>query len=75
MTLRLPLAKGRNATVISAYTHTLNSDEHVIDAFNGERCAVLSGIPPSEDIIFLGDFNARLGTEAHYWQAGCGKNE
>lgn len=68
ITMRLPLAKGRFATLISAYAPTLTSDDQQKNFFYENLSDVLCRVPVSEELILLGDFNARVGTEAEAWR-------
>ncbi|KAK0131440.1 Craniofacial development protein 2 [Merluccius polli] len=74
MTLRLPLAKSRFATLVSVYAPTLNSEEGVKDRFYDNLCATLQSIPRNDKIILLGDFNARVGTNHEVWQGVIGRH-
>lgn len=60
MTVRIPLAKSRYAT-LSAYAPTLPSDESVNDGFYQLLDDTLHRIPRDDKIFLLGDFNARVG--------------
>jgi len=62
MTLRIPLAKGRYMTVLSAYAPTLTSDESFKDRFYDNLRSTLRAISPRDKIALLGDFNARVGS-------------
>ena len=58
MIWRIPLVKGRFATLISAYAPTLGADENIKDAFYESLDAALSKIPDSDKLVLMGDFNA-----------------
>ena len=58
MIWRIPLVKGRFATLISAYAPTLDADENIKDAFYESLDAALSKIPDSDKLVLMGDFNA-----------------
>ena len=68
-TLRIPLAKGRYMTVLSAYAPTLTSDESSKDRFYDNLRSTLRAISPRDKIALLGDFNARVGTNHHIWNS------
>ncbi len=73
MTIRLVLANNLIATVVSAYTPTLNSEEEVKETFYACLDETLSRIPKEDKIILLGDFNARVGRDQHLWKGTIGK--
>ena len=57
MTMRLPLSKDNFATVISVYAPTVtNPDEKQGDILQ-PVATVLSGIPRTDKILLIGDFN------------------
>ena len=74
MTLRIPLAAKRYATVVSAYAPTLPSAENIKDEFYDLLDRTLRSIPQADKIILLGDFNARVGTNYNVWGGVIGKH-
>ncbi|XP_072170030.1 craniofacial development protein 2-like [Diadema setosum] len=56
MTVHLPLAKKRYATLISTYAPTMTSPDDVKEQFYED-------LPNADKLIILGDFNARVGTD------------
>ena len=60
-TLRLPLAKIRYCTLIAAYGLTMKNSAANINISYDQLDQTLCVIPNSENIIILGDFNARVG--------------
>ena len=74
MTWRIPLAKHRYITLISAYAPTLDSSEEQKDAFYESLHSTLTAIPKEDKILLLGDFNARVGKQAHLWPRVIGKH-
>ena len=74
MTLRIPLASKRYATIISAYAPTLMAEEDVKDAFYDLLDQTLSHIHRSDKILLLGDFNARVGSNYAVWNGIIGKH-
>uniref|UniRef100_A0A0L8IH48 Endonuclease/exonuclease/phosphatase domain-containing protein n=1 Tax=Octopus bimaculoides TaxID=37653 RepID=A0A0L8IH48_OCTBM len=63
MFLRLPLRKGRYATLISAYAPTMNSSEDDKLAFYLSLLEIIHNIPHEEIVVILSDFNARVGAD------------
>ena len=62
MTMRLPLSKDNFATMISVYAPAMtNPDENKV--FYNHLASVLSGIPRTDTLLLIGDFNARIGIE------------
>jgi len=72
MTLRIPIASKQYATVISAYAPTLTSPEDTKDKFYSDLQSVLCAVPAADKLILLGDFNARVGTDATAWSGVIG---
>ena len=68
MKLRLPISKKRYATIISAYAPTLTSQDEVKEKFYADLKALLLTIPPSDKVLLLGDFNARIGSDHNQWK-------
>ena len=67
MTWRIPLTKHRFTNLISAYAPTLDSSEEQKDAFYESLHSTPAAIPIKDKILLLGDFNARVGRQAHLW--------
>ncbi len=74
MTLRIPLAKCRHATLISAYAPTLVANDEVKDIFYQALDAAIAKIPRNEKLILLGDFNARVGKDHDVWDGVIGRH-
>ncbi|XP_072182226.1 uncharacterized protein [Diadema setosum] len=74
MTVRLPLAKKRYATMISAYAPTMTSPDDVKERFYEDLQVTISAVPKADKLIILGDFNARVGTDYASWNGVLGKN-
>ena len=73
MTMRLPLSKDSFATIISVYAPTMtNPDEN--KAFYNQLASVLSGLPHTDKLLLIGDFNARIGRENDKWPLVMGKH-
>ncbi|XP_068703763.1 craniofacial development protein 2-like [Montipora foliosa] len=62
----------RFVNIISAYAPTLTSIPEAKDQFYEALQETLSGIPSSEGIYLLGDFNARVGTDWQAWPTCLG---
>ena len=67
MSLRIPLARGEHALVISAYAPTLVADEEDKDRFYCDLHELLHNANHRDKILLLGDFNARVGTRRDLW--------
>ena len=74
MTFRIPLAKGRYMTVLSAYAPTVTSDESSKDHFYDNLRSTLRTVSPRDKIVLLGDLNARVGSNHHTWNGIIGKH-
>jgi len=67
MTARLPLSRDSFATIISVCVPTkTNPDEHK-EVFDNQLASVFNGIPRTDNILLIGDFNARIGRENDRW--------
>lgn len=53
-------ASSQMATVISAYTPTLDTQNEV-KVFNADLDKILSEVPKEDKLILYGDFNGRIG--------------
>ena len=73
MTLRLPLKQNRHCTIISIYAPTMTNSTENIDGFYDQLNQTLRGIPGSDKIILMGDFNARVGNDYSTWKNVVGK--
>lgn len=74
MTLCMPLQGRNHATILSAYTPTLDADTAVKDIFYKTLRQTLLSIPKDDNIFLLGDFNARVGWDHFIWKRVIGKN-
>ena len=72
MTLQLPLAKNRFATLVSVYSPTLDSSDDVKDRFYDTLYSTLRRILQDDKIILLSDFNASLGRHHNIWHGVIG---
>ena len=66
LALRMSTESGP-ANIISAYAPTLCSPPGEEDAFYEALVEMISGIPNSDAIYLLGDFNARVGADHGAW--------
>ena len=57
MTMRLPLSKDNFVTIISVYAPTMTNPDENKEVFYNQ----LSGIPCTDKLLLIGDFNARIG--------------
>ena len=67
MVMRLELAHNQYMSVISAYLPTLDADVDVKEPFYAARDELLTDIPTADNLVLLGDFNARVGRDKHLW--------
>jgi hypothetical protein len=76
-TLQIPLGSKhvKNATLISAYAPTMTNPDDVKYKFYDELNAIISSVPRSEELILLGDFNARVGQEHQLWSGILGVHD
>ena len=63
MKLRIPLSRIRYLTIISTYAPTLTSPDDAKEQFYEQFDQVIRSTPPSNKLVILGDFNARMGRD------------
>ena len=59
---------------MSVYAPTLLADISVKEQFYGELEQLLRHVSPSDKLLVLGDFNARVGREHQLWPSVMGKH-
>ena len=74
MTLTLPLSKHNFAIIISVYAPTMTNPDENKKAFYNQLASVLSGIPYTDKLLLIGDFNARIGRDNDKWPLVMGKH-
>ncbi|KAF7244347.1 Craniofacial development protein 2 [Varanus komodoensis] len=74
MTMHLPLPRGKQATLISAYAPTMTNPDEVKDKFYEDLDALLSSMKHTDRQILLGNFNARVGSDHSVWDGIIGKH-
>src|SRR5436190_5592148 len=74
MTLNIELNKRQKMTLISVYAPTMTSPDCVKERFYQELDAILSDVLPSNKIVLMGDFNARVGCDYQVWPGVLGRN-
>ena len=75
MTMRIPLTKDRNATIVSIYAPTKTKPKENKETFYGQLKGTLRNIPSTDKLLLIGDFNARIGRENDKWPSALGKYE
>ena len=60
-------------TIVSAYAPTLYSSQELKDEFYDALHKVIQTTPRHEQIILLGDFNARVGADYNNWSSCLGR--
>ena len=60
MTMRIPMTKDRNSTIVSAYVPTLSNPE---ESFYSNLKGIIRNIPSTDMRLLIGHFNARIGRE------------
>ena len=63
MAMKLPLSKDNFATIISVYAPTMKNPDEYEEAFYNQLACVLSGIPRTDKLLLIGDFNAMVGRD------------
>lgn len=73
-TLRLHLDKDNYLNVISVYAPTLDKSDDIKDKFYEEVSLCLDRINAREQVLLLGDFNARVGRDYEAWPGVLGRH-
>lgn len=60
-------------TVTSVYALTLDANEDAKEKFYSSLDQVLSGVPVTDQLIFLSDFNVRVRQDSKLWNRIIGK--
>ena len=74
MTMRLPLSKDNSATIISEYAPIMPYPDENKEAFYNQLARVLSGIPHTDKLLLIGNFNMRLRRDNDKWPLVKGKH-
>ena len=74
MTMRLTLSKNNLATIISVYAPTMTNRDENKETFYNQLASVISGIPHTDNLLLIGDFNARIGRDNNKWFLVMGKH-
>ena len=73
MKMVLPLKRG-SVHIISAYAPTASHGDATRDQFYDQLNQLLIDIPPTDKVLLLGDFNARVGKDHEGWEGVLGKH-
>ena len=65
--------KDNVATIIIVYSRTMTNPDENKEAFYNQLASVLSGIPRTNKLLLIGDFNARMGRDNDMWPLVMGK--
>ena len=68
MKLHLPLTKSRHLTIISAYAPTLTNSDETKEKFYDDLDQLIRSTSPSDKLLIMGDFNARVGKDQASWE-------
>ena len=71
LTLRLNTTDGP-ITLVSVYAPTLSSTPDAKDEFYEKLASTIGNIPSHEQLVLLGDFNARVGADHDSWPSCLG---
>ncbi|KAI8512329.1 hypothetical protein Bbelb_089680 [Branchiostoma belcheri] len=71
LSLRLSTSSGP-VNILSIYAPTLSSATETKDEFYEKLETTISGIPATEQLYLLGDFNARVGADQESWPRSIG---
>ena len=74
MTMRLPLSKVNFATIISVYAPIMTNPDENKEASYNQLPSFFSGIPRTDKLLLIGDFNARIERKNDKWPLVMGKH-
>ena len=60
-------------TLLSTYAPTLSASAEEKDVFYDQLSTAITDIPPNQNILLLGDFNARVGADCQHWPVCIGR--
>ena len=63
ITVRIPLERANFVTIISAYAPTLAAEEETKGEFCSSILAVLEAVDRRDNLVLMGDFSARVGSD------------
>lgn len=72
LTLRLNTSEGP-VTLVSVYAPTLSAMSEAKDEFYENLAAIIRSVPSKEQLVLLGDFNARVGADHDSWPSCLGQ--
>jgi len=72
MMLRIRLKGNQHLTFISVYAPTLTNDELIKEQFYEELDKVIRDTPANDKLLVVGDFNARVRSNASNWKGVLG---
>ena len=72
LTLRLNTTAGP-VTIVSVYGSTMFATSDTKDEFYENFAATISSVPNNEQLVLLGDFNARVGADHDTWPSCLGQ--
>ncbi|KAK2167642.1 hypothetical protein NP493_1270g00011 [Ridgeia piscesae] len=72
--MRLPLSKDNFATIISVCAPTMTNPDENKEAFYNQLASALSGIPRTDKVLLIGEFNARIRSDNNKWSLVMGKH-
>ena len=73
MYMSLPL-KNSVLFIISAYAPTLGHSDEDKERFYSSLSDIIKGVPSSQKLLLLGDFNARVGRDSSSWENVIGRH-
>ena len=72
LSLRLNTTAGP-LTLVSVYAPTMSATSDTKDEFYENLAAIISSVPNNEQLVLLGDFNARVGADHDTWPSCLGQ--
>lgn len=73
MSLRVTVGDNQHATFVCCYAPTLDSSDEAKAEFYQSLENILARVSPTDKLVIMGDFNARVGKDSDTWNGVLGK--
>lgn len=74
MSVRIPLTQDKFINLISVCAPTLTSDDETKASFYNQLNQTIQAAPAHDELVVMGDFNARVGKDYRLWEGILGQH-